>query len=84
MGELDKQAWVHRTAGRGSITCGCWCCQNPRRRRNSEELTNQERKSLEDFKNQLYIRYKYMNGCIVDLDEEIGCDCYECKPELYQ
>jgi hypothetical protein len=41
----DIDSWAKRTAGRGSISCGCQCCKSPRRGGYGDSpLTIQERK----------------------------------------
>jgi hypothetical protein len=50
----DRMVWAKNTYGRGSISCGCCCCANPRRGgRGDSPLTMQERKAFQyDWKHE--------------------------------
>lgn len=85
IGEKDKDTWALKVYGMGSIRCGCMMCKSPRRGGLGDSpLTIQERKALEDAKDQLSKEYEYHNGCVLDTAYyNIGCECFDCRPELY-
>jgi len=77
----NKDEWARYMYGRGSIRCGCFMCKSPRRGGIGDSpYTIQERKALEDAKDQLDKNYEYINGCVTDSAYwNIGCDCEECR-----